>query len=71
MPDDATSSFAAAIHDHLELRRRNAALEPEMPLASYLPPPASQEAGRVGRRAKLDEDEDTLANAVWPTQPGA
>lgn len=33
---DTTSMFAQVIQDHLELKRRNAALEHEMPLERYL-----------------------------------
>ena len=36
MPVDTTSLFAAVIQEHLELRRRNAALEHEMPLEQYM-----------------------------------
>ena len=33
---DSTSMFAHVIQEHLELKRRNAALEHEMPLEKYL-----------------------------------
>ena len=33
---ETPTQFAQVIQDHLELKRRNAALEPEMPLARYL-----------------------------------
>src|SRR3954465_11911207 len=36
MAGDAPSMFAQVIQDHLELKRRNAALEHEMPLQRYL-----------------------------------
>jgi hypothetical protein len=66
MSDDATPSFASAIHDHLELRRRNASLEFEMPLASYL----TDDGGRGGLNIDdgngLADDEDTVANVAWP-----
>jgi hypothetical protein len=63
MSDDATPSFASAIRDHLELKRRNAPLEYEMPLASYL---ANNpiDGGRLAIHA--DEDEDTVTNVRWP-----
>jgi hypothetical protein len=35
MPLDTSSSFAQVIHDHLELREKNAALEHTMPLGNY------------------------------------
>jgi hypothetical protein len=65
MRADSTSLFAWAIYEHLELKRRNAALELEMPLAKYMPWRPSEngegvESG-VGR-----EDEDTVANVLWP-----
>jgi len=63
MSDDERASFAAAIHDHLELKRRNAALEFEMPLASYLRTEARQ-ASTKGEHAVRLEDEDTLANVL-------
>src|ERR1700722_7326099 len=37
MPVETTSMFATVIQEHLELRRRNATLEPEMPLEKYMP----------------------------------
>jgi hypothetical protein len=37
MPLETTSLFATVIQEHLELRRRNAALEHEMPLRKYMP----------------------------------
>ena len=36
MPVDTPTLFSQVIQDHLELKRRNAALEPEMPLSRYL-----------------------------------
>jgi hypothetical protein len=58
--------FAAAIHDHLELRRRNAALEVEMPLANYMPSLAGQRDQSVESEAGSRED-DTLSNVSWPS----
>jgi hypothetical protein len=37
MPLETSSLFAAVIQDHLDLRRRNATLEREMPLQKYMP----------------------------------
>jgi hypothetical protein len=65
--DDATSSFAAAIHDHLELKRRNSALEFDMPLSNYLPRNVSRAVHPVEERPEF-EDEDTLPSVRWPTQ---
>jgi len=36
MAVDTSSMFAQVIQDHLELKRRNAALEHEMPLEKYM-----------------------------------
>jgi hypothetical protein len=36
MATDTTSLFSQVIQDHLELKRRNAALEHEMPLGRYM-----------------------------------
>jgi hypothetical protein len=36
MATDTTSLFSQVIQDHLELKRRNAALEHEMPLGKYM-----------------------------------
>ena len=36
MPVESPSQFAQVIQDHLELKRRNAALEHDMPLERYM-----------------------------------
>jgi hypothetical protein len=36
MADESTAPLAGAIHDHLELKRQNSALEYEMPPANYM-----------------------------------
>ncbi|MCW2963000.1 MAG: hypothetical protein JWO17_252, partial [Actinomycetia bacterium] len=36
MAVDTSSMFSQVIQDHLELKRRNAALEHEMPLGKYM-----------------------------------
>jgi hypothetical protein len=67
MSDDATFSFASAIQDHLELKRRNASLEFEMPLARYLRGNANDDGGTpVSDTDATYEDEDTVANVRWP-----
>jgi hypothetical protein len=65
LPDDSTSLFAAAIHDPLELRRRNAPLEHEMPLARYMPW-QPKDGARTVKNDAARGDEDTLTNVVWP-----
>jgi hypothetical protein len=63
--DKEMPSLASAIHDHLELKRRNAALEFEMPLADYLRRDTSNYGEGAGTNAELEE-EDTLAGVIWP-----
>jgi hypothetical protein len=59
--------FAAAIQDHLELRRQNAVLEVEMPLANYMRTlDESQRVQPVEGDAGSQED-DTLSNVSWPS----
>jgi hypothetical protein len=55
--DEPAPTFADAIHEHLELRRRNAALEFEMPLANYLPAQRADDE-------ETHEDADTLTGLV-------
>ena len=58
MADETTDPLAATIHDHLELRRRNSALEYEMPLANYMAcpgPDASQQGPRPPDEAITEE----------------
>ena len=75
-PGDTSSLFASVIQEHLELRRRNAALEHEMPLERYLaddpfenhPLFKTEEQARVedtmdGAQAIVDEP----TSLDWPT----
>jgi hypothetical protein len=62
MPDDSGSTFAAAIYDHLELKRRNAALEYEMPLSRYMPWRAIDDDQPRKTDAEFEDYEDTLTN---------
>ena len=76
MAVDTSSMFAQVIQDHLELKRRNAALEHEMPLEqvherrSVREPSALQDrgAGAVrghdGRRPVIEDEATSLD---WPT----
>jgi hypothetical protein len=66
LSDGANTSFAAAIHDHLELKRRNAALEFDMPLENYLSGHARKSAKRIENDSWREEDEDTLPGVSWP-----
>ena len=61
-PEDTTSLFASVIQEHLELRRRNAALEHEMPLERYMPddPFENHPLFKTEEQARI---EDTLDGA--------
>jgi hypothetical protein len=64
MSRQGNSSFAAVIHDHLELRRRNAALGDLMPLSRYM---HRAESGRPAHHvAEAWDDEDT--GVLWPKE---
>ena len=72
MPD-SKSLFAAVIEDHLALRRRNAALEPFMPLRQYLPPDPFQNHAlfKTEYAARLEEQETGEHPAIaleWPAE---
>ena len=62
MPVDTASLFASVIQEHLELRRRNAALEHEMPLERYMPddPFENHPLFKTEEQARI---EDTLDGA--------
>src|SRR3954463_768544 len=76
MAVDTTSMFAQVIQDHLELKRRNAALEHEMPLERYLTddPFENHPLFKTEEQARL---EDTMGGVAgieaeatsldWPT----
>ena len=76
MAVDTTSMFAQVIQDHLELKRRNAALEHEMPLERYLTddPFENHPLFKTEEQARL---EDTMGGVTgieaettsldWPT----
>ena len=82
MPVDTPSLFASVIQEHLELKRRNAALEHEMPLERYLsedpfenhPLFKTEEQARVedtmdGVRSIVDEPTSLdWPSSDWPTQ---
>src|SRR5262249_445251 len=61
-PGDPSSLFASVIQEHLELRRRNAALEHEMPLQRYMPddPFENHPLFKTEEQARI---EDTLDGA--------
>jgi hypothetical protein len=51
--DETVDPLAAAIRDHLDLKRRNSVLEYEMPLANYMASPAPD----ASRQSALPPDD--------------
>jgi len=73
---DTTSMFAQVIQDHLELKRRNAALEHEMPLERYLndDPFENHPLFKTEEQARVEDTMDGVQSIVdeptsvdWPT----
>jgi len=66
MPVETPSLFARVIQDHLELKRRNAELEPEMPLERYQPddPFENHPLFKTEEQARLEETLDGTEPAV-------
>ncbi len=71
-----TSMFAQVIQDHLELKRRNAALEHEMPLERYLndDPFENHPLFKTEEQARVEDTMDGMQSIVdeptsldWPT----
>jgi hypothetical protein len=71
MPVETSSLFAQVIQDHLELRERNAKLEPTMPLTQYKAedPFDNHPLFKTEEQARLEEtmDGQEAAVAVEPT----
>src|SRR3954463_15180715 len=76
MAVDTPSMFAQVIQDHLELKRRNAALEHEMPLNRYLTddPFENHPLFKTEEQARHEDTADGLQSIVdeptsldWPT----
>ena len=76
MAVDSASMFAQVIQDHLELKRRNAALEHEMPLDRYLidDPFENHPLFKTEEQARVEETMDGAVSIVdeptsldWPT----
>ena len=67
---DSPSLFAQVIQEHLELKRRNAALEHEMPLDKYMndDPFENHPLFKSEEQARLEETLDGVA-APEPSQP--
>src|SRR5215471_5398846 len=75
-PGDTSSLFASVIQDHLELRRRNAALEHEMPLERYMPddPFENHPLFKTEEQARIEDTLDGVQTIVdeptsleWPS----
>ena len=76
MPVETPSLFAQVIQDHLELKRRNATLEPAMPLERYMneDPFENHPLFKTEEQARLEETMDGTDSIVdqptsldWPT----
>ena len=79
MPVETPSLFAQVIQEHLELKRRNAALEHEMPLERYMTddPFENHPLFKTEEQARLEETMDgeepaiapeSLKEDVWPEE---
>ena len=82
MAVDTPSMFAQVIQDHLELKRRNAALEHEMPLEKYMSddPFENHPLFKTEEQARVEDTMDGVQSIVdeptsldwpssdWPTQ---
>ena len=66
MPVETPSLFAQVIQDHLELKQRNAALEPEMPIDIYKSedPFENHPLFKTEEQARLEETMDGTEPAV-------
>jgi hypothetical protein len=70
MAVETPSLFAQVIQDHLELKRRNAALEHEMPLDRYLSddPFENHPLFKTEEQARVEDTMDGALSIVdWPT----
>jgi hypothetical protein len=76
MPVETPSLFAQVIQEHLELKRRNSALEAQMPLERYMheDPFENHPLFKTEEQARLEETMDGTESIVdeptsldWPT----
>src|SRR3954468_11618783 len=76
MAVDSPSMFAQVIQDHLELKRRNSALEHEMPLGKYLTddPFENHPLFKTEEQARVEDTQDGIQSIVdeptsldWPS----
>ncbi len=75
MPVETVSRFATVIQEHLELKRRNAALEHEMPIEKYMPddPFENHPLFKTEQQARVEDTMDGVQSIVdeptsldWP-----
>jgi hypothetical protein len=78
MSVESPSLFAKIIEDHLELKRRNAELEPQLPLKRYQAedPFGNHPLFKTEQQARIEETMDgaepaVMAHAVWPGEDTA
>src|ERR1700759_3341195 len=80
MAVDSPSMFAQTIQDHLELKRRNAALEHEMPLEKYMSddPFENHPLFKTEEQARIEDTMDGVKSIVdeptsveWPAASAA
>ena len=72
MPVDAPSLFSQVIQDHLDLKRKNAAIEPQMPINRYKSddPFENHPLFKTEEQARLEETMDgEIAAPVVETAP--
>jgi hypothetical protein len=77
MPVETPSLFSQVIQDHLELKRRNSALEHEMPIDRYMSddPFENHPLFKTEEQARLEDTMDGVKSIVdeptslaWPTE---
>jgi len=76
MPVETPSLFARVIQDHLELKRQNAELEPQMPIDRYRieDPFDNHPLFKTEEQARLEETMDgepamAASMLAWPDEP--
>jgi hypothetical protein len=78
MSVETPSLFAQIIEDHLELKRRNAELEPQLPIERYQAedPFDNHPLFKTEQQARIEETMDgaepaVMAHAAWPGEDTA
>lgn len=72
MPVETSSLFASVIQDHLELKRRNAGLEGDMPIEEYRieDPFENHPLFKTEEQARIEDTLDGPANVAASEHPG-